>query len=225
MTTSAASPKKIQAASGLFMTIFVTIHLVSHFFLNSSYERADSIMMTLRRVYQNPFFEVLFYVAMISHFYANYHTFQSRSKIAKLHHKNKNDDRNNIHSKNKHTQTTDHGEYELKGHRIAGYTLSLLVVAHVIASLFKLYYIVLGMAGGWHLIYGVRSAMATLRGRSVQGTTFPMPLKLLASISHKLLISAVLALGKYATTTEWTEHQKEWHKQFFQLFGMQLTKP
>ncbi|KAG7354986.1 hypothetical protein IV203_004342 [Nitzschia inconspicua] len=225
MTTSAASPKKIQAASGLFMTIFVTIHLVSHFFLNSSYERADSIMMTLRRVYQNPIFEVLFYVAMISHFYANYHTFQSRSKIAKLHHKNKNDDRNNIHSKNKHTQTTDHGEYELKGHRIAGYTLSLLVVAHVIASLFKLYYIVLGMAGGWHLIYGVRSAMATLRGRSVQGTTFPMPLKLLASISHKLLISAVLALGKYATTTEWTEHQKEWHKQFFQLFGMQLTKP
>ncbi|KAG7364189.1 hypothetical protein IV203_037391 [Nitzschia inconspicua] len=101
----------------------------------------------------------------------------------------------------------------------------MTIVVFRYESLFKLYYIVLGMAGGWHLIYGVRSAMATLRGRSVQGTTFPMPLKLLASISHILLISVVLALGKYATTTEWTEHQKEWHKQFFQLFGMQLTKP
>ncbi|KAG7369518.1 ring finger domain containing protein [Nitzschia inconspicua] len=135
-------------------------------------------MKLLRHVYQNPMFEVLFYVAMMTHFYANYHTLQSRSKVAKLHHKKMNDDRSN-----KTKTTNHHGDYELKGHRIAGYSLSLLVVAHVLAvrlvpliyfdnpqdfdysfaaraiilfpyRSFTIYYVLLGMAGGWHLIYG-----------------------------------------------------------------------
>ncbi|KAG7345781.1 DUF1691 domain containing protein [Nitzschia inconspicua] len=262
MTTSTATFKQIQAASGLFMAIFVTMHLVNHYFLNSSYERAHSIMTLLRQVYQNPVFEVLFYVAMMTHFFANYHTFQSRSKVTKLHDKKKNDNQSssitigsNNKNKKKQVTTKDHHnivDYELKGHRYAGYTLSLLVVAHVLAvrlvplvyfdnaqdfdysfaamaivlfpyQFFTIYYILLGMAGGWHLIYGVRSAIATLRGRSVQGTTFPMPLKAFASISHILLISAVLALAKYATTTtEWSEQQEKLHRTFFQLLRIQV---
>jgi DMSO/TMAO reductase YedYZ heme-binding membrane subunit len=53
---STANLKKIQATSGLFMAIYVAMHLTNHYFLNISYDQADSIMRTFRHVYQNPVF-------------------------------------------------------------------------------------------------------------------------------------------------------------------------
>ena len=234
--SSTASLKKIQALSGLFMAIYVAMHLTNHFMLNISYDAADQLMMKFRNVYQNPLFEVAFFAALAAHFYANYQIYTSRSKIAS---KKKNDD----------AKAPIAVSAELKAHRYAGYFLSIFVVTHVLAvsvtplvyfdnaqdfdysfaaaaiaffplHSFTVYYIVLGVAGGWHLVYGVRAAMATLQGKSVMGTAFPIPLRMLAAMSHLLIVGAVLALGKYYTNIEWSEKTVALHNHFFKSMGM-----
>jgi hypothetical protein len=178
--------------------------------------------------------------------------------------KKKDDDYDDINNKQKNTNqasTTNTTSYELYAHRMAGYCLSIFVVAHVLAvrvtpllyfdnpkdfdysfaaaaiaffpfhSLFTVYYILLGMAGGWHGIYGVRAALATTLRRGGGGqqsvvtgttttTTFPLSLKVLALVSHLFIIGAVLALGKYSTTMDWSERQRALHQHFFQSMGL-----
>jgi hypothetical protein len=52
------------------------------------------------------------------------------------------------------------------------------------------------MAGGWHLLYGTRSAIVTLfYGSSVIGKEFPLYLKPFAVVNHILIINAAIALG------------------------------
>jgi hypothetical protein len=210
-----------------------------------------------------------------SHFYSNYHIiYQRRSLKRKANQqqqhnnqnkkKKKDDDYDDINNKQKNTNqasTTNTTSYELYAHRMAGYCLSIFVVAHVLAvrvtpllyfdnpkdfdysfaaaaiaffpfhSLFTVYYILLGMAGGWHGIYGVRAALATTLRRGGGGqqsvvtgttttTTFPLSLKVLALVSHLFIIGAVLALGKYSTTMDWSERQRALHQHFFQSMGL-----
>ena len=93
------------------------------------------------------------------------------------------------------------GSAELTPHRLTGTFLALSIFGHVgatrIAPLFLLddpseydcsfitsmteaipgyvfhvYLVLLGMAGGWHLIYGTQSALAILSGSSVEGKPF-----------------------------------------------------
>lgn len=246
--------KKLQAASGLFMAIFLVLHMTSHYLLNVSYEAADTAMQTFRRnVYQHFLFEITFYAAMVVHFYCNYHTYQRRRRSKVL--LSSNPKKTDGDKPNSTTSTSNNNKiiinYELQGHRVAGYILSVLVIGHVAAvrvvpllyfenpqdfdysfagaaidffpyHSFTLYYILLGMAGGWHLIFGVRAAMATMQqGKSVVHTTpFPMPLKVVASASHLLIIGAVLALGRYYTTIEWSTEQRDLHEHFFRVMGM-----
>ena len=234
---SSADLKKVQALSGLFMAIYVVMHLTNHYTLNISYDAADKLMMRFRNIYQNPLFEMTFFGAMAAHYYSNYQIYTRRSKLDTK--KKKNDDANK----------TLKVSPELKAHRYAGYLLSIFVVVHVIAvrltplvyfdnaqdfdytfaaaaidffpfHSFTVYYIVLGMAGGWHLIYGTRAALVTLQGKSATGTAFPIPLKMVAAASHLLIVGAVLALGKYYTNIGWSEKTVALHGHFFKSMGM-----
>ena len=247
MSSSASNLKKIQALSGLVMAIYATMHLSNHYVLNVSYESADDVMMKLRKIYQHPLLEGSFLVALVVHFSANYQLYQRRAKL---------ESSSTTGRSKKYDDATTSTEKsatviapELKAHRWAGYILSLLVVAHVVAvrvtplvyfdnpsdfdysfaaaaisffpyHSFTVYYIVLGMAGGWHLIYGVRAALATLQGTSVIGRTFPLPLKMVAATSHVLIVGAVLALGAYSTSIPWSETKLALHDHFFKSMGM-----
>jgi hypothetical protein len=65
----------------------------------------------------------------------------------------------------------------------------------LLGPLFGLYLMLFGIAGGWHLIYGTRSAITTLfLGSSVTGKPFPLALKPVAALSHILIINAILVV-------------------------------
>ncbi|CAB9503738.1 expressed unknown protein [Seminavis robusta] len=229
--------KKIQAASGLVMGLYVALHLFNHYKLNASYEQADAMMMSLRKFYRHPIYEISFVAALLTHFYTNCVLYTKRSKVEAA-----------AQSKSDGNKKSVAGSLELKAHRIAGYTLSVLVLVHAGATritpllyfddpnvfdysfgalviplvpfnLFSVYYMILGIAGGWHLLYGTRAAIATLSGTSVVGTEFPMLLKSVAMMNHILIVGAVAAMGKYAVQHDWSD-KKEMHDRFLEVMGM-----
>lgn len=212
--------KKISAASGLYFGVFLIMHLVSHYSLYFGLERAMKTMGFFRNVYQNPIFEMGLVVALIAHYVSNTMIYLHRKKVEEKSARAKKNDGSAI------TPTASiKGELELKGHRYTGYFLSIAVIGHVSATriapyfvlsdpsqfdysfatyaqkkifgpIFGLYLILLGMAGGWHLLYGTRSAIVTLfYGSSVVGKEFPIYLKPLAALNHLLIINAAITLG------------------------------
>jgi hypothetical protein len=216
---STGSLKKISAASGLYFGVFLIMHLISHYSLYFGMERAMKNMVLFRKVYQNPVFELGLIVALISHYVSNTMIYLHRKKIEEKSAKLKKND-------GAVTPTASiKGDLELKAHRYTGYFLSLAVIGHVSATrvapffvlsdpsqfdysfatyaqkkifgpIFGVYLSLLGMAGGWHLLYGTRSAIVTLfYGSSVVGKAFPIYLKPLAGINHLLIINAAIALG------------------------------
>ena len=216
---STGSLKKISAVSGLYFGMFLVLHLISHYSLYFGMERAMKNMVLFRRIYQNPVFELGLVVALIAHYVSNGLIYQHRKKIETKSAK-KNDD-----ARTSQAASSIKGELELKAHRYTGYFLSLAVLGHVSATrvapffvlsdpsqfdysfatyaqkkifgpIFGVYLSLLGMAGGWHLLYGTRSAIVTLfYGSSVTGKPFPVYLKPLAGINHVLIINAAVALG------------------------------
>lgn len=214
--------KKLSAASGLAFGVFLTMHLVSHYMLNMGYDVARDTMIKFRSIYQNPLFEAALIVSLGAHMYANTLLYMNRSKI-------------NAKSKKEAGSKGPEGTAELTAHRMAGLWLSLSIVGHVIATrlgsvivlsdpsvyeyrflkipfdalpmLFPLYLCIFGVAGGWHLIYGTRSALAILSGSSVVGKPVPIPLKVLAMANHIAIVAGVLALGSYFKS--WESSEKE----------------
>jgi hypothetical protein len=210
---SIGSWKKLQAASGLTFGCFLIGHLVCHYSLSFGWDIAIGNLHRFRAVYQHPIVEVGLLLATVLHMVSNTVIILNRGKVdAKV--------------KKDGGQEPAAGSLELKGHRYTGFFLSFAIFGHVgatrIASLFILrdpseydysflvkanelvpmnvfhtYIALFGMAGGWHLIYGTRSALATLKGSSVFGKPFPLMLKPLALLNHILIISAVLALSGY----------------------------
>lgn len=84
---------------------------------------------------------------------------------------------------------------------------------------FAVYLFLLGATGGWHLIYGTRSAIATLSGSSVTGKPFPMILKALAIFSHVGILLAVLSLSGCFFVIRFSESQEKWHKILMDTMG------
>jgi len=230
--------KKVQAASGLLFGAFLFLHLLTHFTLNLGYDEADERLHSFRVIYQNPIFEIMLLVTVLAHVYANISIYTHRQKIERHAHKGE--------DKSKQHQVA--GNLELKAHRIAGYVLAFSIVGHVAATrlgpmfiledpsvydysfvakvndllpgqFFLIYLAVFGMAAGWHMIYGTRSAISTLRGSSVLGKPFPMLLKVLALANHILIVGAVLALGGFRYAID-TETKAELHDKLFSTMGM-----
>jgi hypothetical protein len=222
--------KKISAASGLYFGVFLTMHLFSHYSTIFGMDKAMANVLFFRKLYQNPVFEIGLLASLVAHMISNAMVYRYRQKIERRSSVlKKNED-----SK---TKLEPPGSLELKGHRYTGYFLSLAIIGHVSATrivplfilsdpsqfdysfatyaqraifgpIFGLYLIMLGMAGGWHLLYGTRSAVTTLFfGSSVTGKPFPLVLKPVAAVNHILIINAVLAITGvyYAVDTETKE--------------------
>ena len=223
MTVSTSFLKKVSAGSGLYFGSFLVMHLVNHYSIFFGLERSKKSMILFRKVYQNPIFEFGLIIALMAHYASNTMIYIRRSKIATTGSNKKSDDAPEPSSD--HSSLHHRGEIELKAHRYTGYFLSLSVLGHVAATrifpmivladptqydhtfiafaqqkvfgpLFGLYYVVFGMAGGWHLLYGTRSAINTLfYDKSVTRMAFPIYLKAFAGMNHLLIINAALTLG------------------------------
>ena len=208
--------KQISAASGLYFGVFLIMHMISHYSAIVGMEQAIATSNFFRKLYHNPIFEIGLLASLVAHMVSNTMLYLHRQKI---------EGRANAIKKNEDSNAKVElpGSLELKGHRYTGYFLSLATIGHVAATriiplftlddpsqynhtfisygrtlhgpLFGVYMILFGMAGGWHLIYGTRSAIATLfYGSSVIGKPFPFVLKPVAALSHILIINAVLAI-------------------------------
>lgn len=209
--------RQIQAVSGLTFGIFLVLHLVCHYTLLHSWEFGNHTMLhTVRKVYQTSYFEFgLLLLPLLMHWTSNGVIYAERQKFEAR--KKPRQEDSNV------KQRDPGGTLELKAHRYAGYFLTLSIVGHVFATrlsplmvlndpsrydytfvklvndlipfgLFRAYLIIFGMCANWHLIYGTRRAIATLRGRSSRVSYFPMELKVLAMIMHVLIFCAVLAV-------------------------------
>lgn len=225
--------KKLQALSGLIFGVFLVMHLLTHYSLNLGWDTAHSYQQLFRRIYQHPRVEIVIFGSLVVHMYSNTMIYIYRGKLA---------------ADKKEGSATEKISLELKGHRYAGYFLAFSIFGHVAATrigpmfimddaseydygfiskanellpsnLFLGYLVVLGATGVWHLIYGTRSAIATLRGKSVMGTKFPISLKMVALTSHILIISACLALGGFYYTVD-LETKTELHDKLFSAMGM-----
>lgn len=219
--------KKLQATSGLIFGVFLTMHLFSHFALIVGWETAQTnLMQTWRPIYQHPIFEITLLLATALHMVSNTVIIMKRGKL----------------------EAKKKVNGELLGHRYSGYFLAFSIFGHVGAtrlaplfllddpsqydysfvakanqlfpsSIFAVYLILFGMAGGWHLVYGTRSALATLSGTSVMGKPLPMALKFVANLSHLLVINAVLALMGYYYLVD-TTTKAALHDQIFDKIGI-----
>ena len=220
--------KRTSAASGLVFGAFLAYHLYCHYSLYwKGYDAANNALIQGRVVYQNPLVEVLLALSVVVHMYAN---------TALYLYRNKNKEKN--------------ASAELKAHRIAGYIMGLSIVGHVAATRlaplyileddasvynygfvhaaashlggapFYMYLMVFAMAGGWHLIYGTRSALATLSGTSVANKPVSIPLKVMALTNHVFILLGVLSLSGYFYTIHFSEEQVMEQDKLFTAMGL-----
>lgn len=225
--------KKMSAASGLVFGNFLAYHLYCHYSLYlQGLDAANENLVKGRVVYQNPVIEILLLLSVLVHMYSNTSLYLYRKRNS-----NKDDANKTVPA-------------ELKAHRIAGYIMGTSIVGHVFATrmaplyafgenasaynygfihtaagmlggaIFYIYLAVFAMAGGWHLIYGTRSALATLSGGSVANKPMPIPLKVMALTNHILIILGVLALSGYFYEINFSLKQEEEQNKFFSVFGM-----
>lgn len=179
--------------------------------------------------------------ALATHMYSNTMLYLGRCKINA---KAKKESGGNDDEKKKKQSV---GSAELKAHRWAGYMVSMSIFGNVFVTrlgavwmlpepsvynygfvgsvfdvfpvVFKLYLCVFGMAGGWHLIYGTRSAIAVLTGSSVVRKPVPIPLKVMAMGNHIAIVAAMFALGTYMTTIDMSE-MEDIRNKYFEEMGL-----
>lgn len=230
---SIAKLKEIQARSGLHFAFFLILHFICHYSLSLGLDVAHSNLLLFRKLYQHRLFESLLTLSVIGHMYANVALYLKRRQTA---------------DKKEGGSEPVAGSMELKAHRIAGYIMGFSIFGHVAttrfgpkhfmddpseydysfiakanellpSNIFLVFLAIFGMAGGWHMIYGIRSAVATFKRESIVGKPFPIALKVLALASHVGIISAVIALGGYYYPID-TESNAEIHDQLYdKLFG------
>ena len=243
---SVAVLKKINAISGLFFATFVVLHLLAHYALLIGYEAANSVMETMRKIYQNFVVELVLLLSFVAHMWSNACLFAARKRVER--NAKKDDDDNDVDTAA--IARRGNNSTELRLHRLAGYVLAFFIFGHVFAvriapslymtdpaaydysfvgkayellplGIFPIYYCVLGVAGIWHLVYGVHSALIVLfwGGSIIVGRPFPMLLKIVALANHLAIIGAVIALGHHMATTDLSA-KEELHNDLFESMGI-----
>ena len=191
---------------------------------------ANENLIKGRVVYQNFMIEILLLTSVLVHMFSNTMLYLYRKR---------NDKKDN----------TTNTPSELKAHRIAGYIMGFSILGHVAATRlaplyilsspsiydygfvhtaakllggtpFYIYLAIFAMAAGWHVVYGTRSALATLSGTSISNKPFPMALKLLALTNHILIILAILALSGYFYPIEIPPAKVEEQDKLFAVMGI-----
>ena len=142
--------------------------MVNHFALFlPGFATAKKIQWNLRLIYQNLYIEILLMLSLVIHMGTNIALYRKRQRLAS----------------SKEDGKVVKGSSELKAHRMAGYFLALTIAGHVGAvrvvplfylddpsefdysfvaatmeripgHVFSIYLAFLGMAGGWHLLFG-----------------------------------------------------------------------
>lgn len=75
--------KKVHYYSGLFISVFVGIHLINHFFALISPEKHIEVMELARLIYRNPIFEIALIAACITQVIAGISLYQNKKKSLK----------------------------------------------------------------------------------------------------------------------------------------------
>jgi succinate dehydrogenase/fumarate reductase cytochrome b subunit len=187
---------RIQAVSGLLFSLFALVHLSNTALAVLGPELYDGFQASVRRVYQWPLFEVALVTALVVHI---------TSGVLRM--------RGRRGSKAK-------PPLRLRLHRYAAYYLALFVFGHMAATrlpalladappffggvsfslhfmpwFFYPYYALLGIAGLYHLFYGVPVALGVLGIRAPQairrGPGFWIPVSAAATI----IVLALLGFG------------------------------
>jgi hypothetical protein len=229
--------KQLNAISGLAFGCFLILHLSTHYFIFAGLGVAKDVQLKLRVIYQHPVFELLTALSLFVHMYTNLVLYWARQKME-----------SSARSKTKGKTPRSGDQGELTAHRYAGYFLGLSMVGHIGATRvlpmimledpsvfdytyltkvirffpnysFAVYLFLLGATGGWHLIYGTRSAIATISGSSVIGKPFPIILKALAMLSHVGILLAVLSLSGCFYVIRFSESQEKWHEILMDTMG------
>jgi hypothetical protein len=231
--------KDMQAISGLSFGVFLCMHLFSHYSLRLSFETANSHLLRFRTIYQHPVFEISLLLSLLLHMTSNVQLYLLRRKVAQGAKEKTN---------GKDAQGTTEGAAELSAHRYAGYFLGLSLFGHVGATrlapymflddpseydygfikavndkvpynLFAGYLCILGMAGGWHLIYGSLSAVSHLLGSPLLGKPFPTSVKYFAMASHVFMINGIVALCGYHYAID-NDAKADLHKKLIKAMGV-----
>jgi hypothetical protein len=203
---------------------------------DAGFTTSTGVMRQLRVFYQNPVVETCVFLALFTHMGCNTMIYLRRSATeAKIAASKKTDEATS-------SPPSPKASHELLGHRYTGYFLALTIFGHVlfvriipVAVLsdpsaydysfitaaykdhmgmpFAIYLVLLGMAGGWHLIYGTWSALVTLG--VLKPSTFPFFLKPIAGLSHLLMINAVLCVVGYYFTVDTSTKAALYEKVYF----------
>ena len=222
---STATWRKIQSLSGLFFGFFLVVHLVAHTSNMVSQEVGNSTLIASQKIYRNAIFESLLLASVLLHMASNAVIYLRRAKMAKTGPPKKTDGDKNTKKAAKPPPAAAASSVPLTLHRYLGYILSVYIFGHVFAvcgapyltlglkeseiydytmvylatvafgNFFAIYLAVMGILGIWHLIYGIRSALTTLAGRSVQGKPYPLMLTFLAIAGSVLLILGVMGIA------------------------------
>ena len=239
--------RKLQAASGLVFGVFQSIHFLSHFSQLRGWDSGLAALHRARTIYHIPLFEAILFAALGLHLVSNTAVYFKRAALEKHGPSKKDDDGKSKGAGTATAGSGPPGSLELKAHRYAGYVLSTFIFGHVFATrgaallflekphdydysvltavsddipyAFTLYLMVFGMAGNWHLVYGVRSALATLTGHSIHFTPFPIPLKVLALTLHVLIVGSVLAVSAYWYAIDRTKGADIYHTIHTKVLG------
>jgi succinate dehydrogenase/fumarate reductase cytochrome b subunit len=234
---------KMRAASGLVFGNFLAYHLFCHYSLYlMGWDAANENLVKGRIIYQNPLVESVLLLSLVLHMYSNTKLYMARRQSIVA---SKNKDK--IKPKTSSAELKAHRiagyimTFSIVGHVIAT-RLAPLGILEADASLydygfvkkaaqllygggifFYAYLLIFAMAGGWHLIYGTRSAIATLllSGTATQNNNkpVPIPLKMLAMINHILILCGLLAMSGYFYSID-TSDKKELHDKLYGAMGM-----
>lgn len=216
--------KKLQAGSGLVFGVYIVLHFASHYSVLKGWDKGNATLREMRSIYQTPLFEAVLLLSFIVHSVSNFTLYNKRLKAQGT-------------TKKDGNKKDPAGTLELKAHRLAGYIMGLSLFGHVFATriatkwwmpdpamydyryiklfndmvpfnIFMFYLLVFACAGNWHLVFGVRSAIATLRDKSIVGKPFPMVLKVVALSMHLLMFNALAAIAGYYYVVEIDEDTK-----------------
>lgn len=223
---------QVQAVTGLAFATFLLVHLVNTALATFGQGTYDGYQRAVRHYYQAPGLElVLVVLAPLLHVAAG--LVRARRRLRKA-----------------RERSASPGPLRNRLHRYAGYVLVLFFVGHVIATRgpglvmdepadfsfltfsleqypawFYPYYALFALAGSYHLIHGVASALPVLRARVSQRWLAPRSPRFwtAAGVAGALLLVGLTALGGLWFEVD-TRRFDTWHEVWARFFPFAATE-
>lgn len=187
---------RIQAISGLLFSVFAVAHLSNTALATLSPDLYDGFQGSVRRVYQWPLFELALVASLVVHIASGVARMRGRRG------------------------STAKPPLRLRLHRYAAYYLTIFIFGHIAATrlpavladappffggvsfslhfmpwFFYPYYALLGIAGLYHLFFGIPAALGVLGVRSPQGIRRGPGFWIPVSAGATVIVLALLGFG------------------------------